>query len=344
MMTPEKPTMANLSSGKRDRISDHTDKPVTTRNTRDTKLLCDDDKDAIGKGIEGKLIEMEQKLNSVMIDNADNGGVSTSVKPDQKEVIDVDDLDLLIASGGLEDSPGSDTEENVPKTLFSRPKDKFDERDHTKPVSTSTSDDGLTSKSTPTKINQKDQLKDSTTTSTENNTKDNNKNNKKNEKNNKKTDNKKTDNDKKQATDSKKQPSKKDEKDGNDKAVLTLKEGFKPPTQMWKDIPLATKEISGLAYKVADKEKKLLLHMSSFLKHFSMSTDDKISRDKWAQMFKEASLLNGRSHKFLKRFGIALASTDPTELFLPHQFNGTILLRGCTENAWAGAYTVYGAG
>jgi hypothetical protein len=39
-----------------------------------------------------------------------------------------------------------------------------------------------------------------------------------------------------------------------------------------------------------------------------------------------------------------LAATDPNELFLPHEFDGSRLHHGHIQNAWAGAYVVYGPG
>ncbi len=56
-MTPEKATMADISGGKRDRGSDNTDKPVTTPNTRDSKLSCWDTDGINGAKNGGKTIE-----------------------------------------------------------------------------------------------------------------------------------------------------------------------------------------------------------------------------------------------------------------------------------------------
>jgi hypothetical protein len=189
MMTPEKPTMVDMSGGKRDRSSDHTDKPATTPNTRDTKLLCDDDMEAIGKGNEGKLVEIEQKPNSAVICNDDDGVTSAFVKPDQKEVIDVDDLDSIIASGGLVESPGSDTDEHVPKTLFDPKDDKTDETTEVTEPSDVHDDDGIANAlanfSPPIKNKQIDDNAAPTSTEKNNNNKNNNKKQKKNRKTNK---------------------------------------------------------------------------------------------------------------------------------------------------------------
>ena len=189
-MTPEKATMADKSGGKRDRISNNTDQPVSTPNTRDTKLLCNGDKDPIGKGNEGKLVEIEHPLDPDKINVTDEG----VVKQAQKEVIDVDvnpdDLAELIASGGLDEATGSDTEEPVPKTLFGVFKniDEMDESDFTElvPVDSNktTATDAQGAFSTPTKLHDKKDKKITTPTSTEGINK-NDKNN--NQKNNKKT-------------------------------------------------------------------------------------------------------------------------------------------------------------
>ena len=80
------------------------------------------------------------------------------------------------------------------------------------------------------------------------------------------------------------------------------------------------------------------------MKHFTRSDDEEISRGQWVNDFIASTRLgNSRTVKYIKGFGIALAATDPTDLFTPEQFNGTILLGGPIENAWAGAYTIYGA-
>ena len=169
-MTPEKPTMADMSGGKRDRISDCTDKPPSTPNTRDNKLLCNDDKVAIGKGNDGKIVEIEDKLDSVKIGTDDDDVVASFVKPAQKEVIDVDDLDSLIASGGLEHSPRSDIAKNVRKTLFdpNKDQDKMEESVSTKSPGSSINikhdDDSLSDNSTSTK-DEKD-INNNTPTST----------------------------------------------------------------------------------------------------------------------------------------------------------------------------------
>jgi hypothetical protein len=60
-MNHEKPTMAAMSGKKRDRRSDHTDKLPTPPNTKDNKLLCADDRVAIGRKQVKELVQCEGK-------------------------------------------------------------------------------------------------------------------------------------------------------------------------------------------------------------------------------------------------------------------------------------------
>jgi hypothetical protein len=348
MMTPEKSTMAAQSGGKRDRLSDGTDQPNVTPNTRDTKTLCNDAKDPIGKGKDDKLVEIEHKLDSVKINEGNDGVVKPAQEDVTNEVIDVDaapaDLHGLIASGGLEDSPGSDTEKQVPKTLFksSTDKDEMDECDSTKSTSAAANKpkatDTSNSYTTPTKNHNKNHDKKNTTPpSTEKNNNTNNKNKEKQGKEQKKN------------QEETKKPIKKsneDKKDSNDKIVLTLDSGYKPPTLIWRNLDTSKKEIYGLAFKMHDYDNKMLLEKAKVLKYFNLPDDAKLSRDDWVRKFIIlAKLPDSKDFKFIKRFGVALAATDPVEIFTPQQFkNGTTLFEGPMENAWAGAYTLYGAG
>ena len=348
MMTPEKATMADMSGGKRDRISNHTDQPASTPNTRDTKLLCNGDKDPIGKGNEGKLVEIEQPLDSDKI-NATNDGIG---KQAQKEVIDVDDnpdvLDDLIASGGLDKTSGSDIERLVPKTLFGSPKDNEEESNETgssewitvsnKTIATD-AQDGF---STPTKNPVKKDKNINTPTKTEGNNK--------NDKNNNKKNNKKTEkeNKKNQETITTIKTSDNDKKGSNDKAVLVINidDGYKPATMKWKMLDSNIKEIYGLSYKRSDYDKKLRTAFEKVLLHLNI--DDKnaeFSRDEWVKNFIAiANLPAKKDNKLIKRFAISLAATDPQEMFNSDQFDGINLIKGPIENAWAAAYTLYGAG
>jgi hypothetical protein len=121
MMTPKKATMANMYGGKRDRGSDHTDQPITTPNSRDTKLLCSVNKAAIGKEKDQEIIE----IDSPEYFDSSKDGYETAVIPlAGSEVIGVDKVNSLISSGGLEKhARESDMEEHVPYSLF----DKFED-------------------------------------------------------------------------------------------------------------------------------------------------------------------------------------------------------------------------
>jgi hypothetical protein len=121
MMTPKKATMADMYGGKRDRGSDHTDQPITTPNSRDTKLLCSVNKAAIGKEKGQEIIE----IDSPEYFDSSKDGYETAVIPlAGSEVIGVDKVNSLISSGGLEKhARESDMEEHVPYSLF----DKFED-------------------------------------------------------------------------------------------------------------------------------------------------------------------------------------------------------------------------
>ena len=120
-MTPEKATMANMSGGKRDRGSDHTDQPITTPNSRDNKLLCSVDKAAIGKEKDQAIIEID---SSKYFDSSKDGYETAVIPFAGSEVIDVDKVNSLVSSGGLEKyARESDMEEHVPYSLF----DKFED-------------------------------------------------------------------------------------------------------------------------------------------------------------------------------------------------------------------------
>jgi hypothetical protein len=120
MMTPEKATMADMSGGKSDRDSDHTNQPITTPNSCDTKLLCSVGKAAIGKEKEQELID----IDPTKFFDSSKYGYDTAVIPFAgSEAIDVDGVNFLISSGGLEKhARESDMEEHVPYSLF----DKFE--------------------------------------------------------------------------------------------------------------------------------------------------------------------------------------------------------------------------
>jgi hypothetical protein len=116
MMTPEKSTMADKTGGKRDRLSDDTDKPETTPNTRDAKISCWDDEDLDGKPNEPETVENEPP-SVISSPDRDNSSMQDSFASVEPSVIDVD---ALISSGGLEkDDNGHPTGKPAPKNLFS---------------------------------------------------------------------------------------------------------------------------------------------------------------------------------------------------------------------------------
>jgi hypothetical protein len=120
MMTPKKATMADMSRGKRDPGSDHTDQPITTPNSCNTKLLCSVGKAAIGKEKDQELIE----IDPTKFFNSSKYIYDTAViRFAGSKVINVDKVNSLISSGGLEKhARESDMEEYVPYSLF----DKFE--------------------------------------------------------------------------------------------------------------------------------------------------------------------------------------------------------------------------
>jgi hypothetical protein len=65
MTNPENPTMAAVSGGKRDRNSDDTDQTTNSPNSKDSKLLCANDKVAIGKKKGEETVEIAQKNDFV---------------------------------------------------------------------------------------------------------------------------------------------------------------------------------------------------------------------------------------------------------------------------------------
>ena len=85
------------------------------------------------------------------------------------------------------------------------------------------------------------------------------------------------------------------------------------------------------------------MDLANVLKYFNIS-ESVLGRDEWVNIFSKSYSFTGRKSKFVKQFGLKLASTNPDELFLPHEFNGERMLHGRIQNAWAGAYTFYGPG
>jgi hypothetical protein len=81
-----------------------------------------------------------------------------------------------------------------------------------------------------------------------------------------------------------------------------------------------------LACKPVEKEKRLLLNKSSFLKQLKRTDKEEIGRNTWIKHFiTSTELAESWAFRAVEGFGMVLASTDPAELFLPHQFDGNTL-------------------
>jgi hypothetical protein len=109
---------------------------------------------------------------------------------------------------------------------------------------------------------------------------------------------------------------------------------------MWKNLDANSKQT--MPYLHPDR-KALELHLASVMKHFNV-TDEIIERHDWVKMFHKLAADTSRKVKQTKKFWLKLASTDPNDHLLPHEFNGSRLLHGRIQNGWAGAYVVYSLG
>ena len=329
MMTPEKATMADMSGGKRDRLSDHTDAPNTTPNTRETKLSCWDPVDASGKANDVETVEngtvTGAKDPNHAPDDAPMNGL-TLVKGD-----DIIDVENLILSGGAESGYDVDFPA-IPKKLFG----SFDDEDDAVVVIDAPEDNEeatavVLDDSKPTKIKiTKDDI-----TEQNNNEQDNEKINKKTTEKEQKNDNNQTiysDDDSTIAfipVTTKKPP------------MLDLST-LKPHTAKWTNLDDFSKQLGPFLSSERDHAKAEIIRASDHLKANKVFT-----RDDWVKAFNLTFGSKGRSKtKFIKHLGARLASSDPAELLLPHEFNNDTkhLLHGPLANAWAGAYIFYGPG
>jgi hypothetical protein len=115
---------------------------------------------------------------------------------------------------------------------------------------------------------------------------------------------------------------------------------LKSQTQQWKNLDASLK---GIMPFMENERTILERELANIMKHYQL-TELILSRDEWVKIFTHSTNLIGRHTKFIKRFGVKMAATDPSILFLPHEFNGVRLLQGRIMNAWAGAYVFYGPG
>jgi hypothetical protein len=334
MMTPEKATMADISGGKRDRGSDNTDKPVTTPNTRDSKLSCWD-----AEGLK------ESKNAEELIENGIITGEKTQVNDEYLDAPDVIDVDELIASGGRDDGVLEDIEnDHTPKKLFMTFSDSDEDEDNnekTKHNTKSTDDDDEeptidhfhtdSEDDEQTKDNQENNNNDQHSIQEKYNNNNNNNNKNKNNQNNKNNKNIDTNN-----------------SDNNNQNKATTDEKFaliltepKALTSKWKTLDAASKKL--MPFITGDRS-QIEKSIQQTLKHLEKS-EAKTDRDAWAKIFAVTYSAKGRNKsKFIKHLGVKLAGSDPNEIFFPHEFNGEKLIKGAIAHAWAGAYTFYGPG
>ena len=105
---------------------------------------------------------------------------------------------------------------------------------------------------------------------------------------------------------------------------------------MWRNTDYRIKAVYGLAHKISDKDKKIILNRAIFLKQDL--DEEEISHDTWVNcLIASTKLKDTRAFRLIKRIGLALASTSSTELFLCQQFNGTTTL-----SPWAAPSRMHG--
>lgn len=360
-MTPERPTMADMSGEKRDRRSINTDQPASTPNPHDSKLQRDESE---------ALISTEKEEETIDYDEIHEGDDAIKAVSDSKES-DVIDVDSLMSWGGSDDKVSvSETESHSPKTLFGHSdvednedndNDKEDKDEDLDPDtlvdpieaptldSTKVTDEEQedTDKDAMDAGDDRDDTSDQSVKSpspyspTTNDVMDidtpvphKTSNMHKNE--HKKT----TEKTEKNNSIINKNTSSDDASD-DARFVLIFEGGNpKPQTNKWKDLDTTTK---GIMPYIASDRSILETNLKAVLAHYKIK-GLKIGREEWVKIFIDLAKLGGRKNKGIKKFGIKLAASNPHEIFYPHEFNGTKLLPGIAQNAWAGAYVVYGPG
>jgi hypothetical protein len=114
----------------------------------------------------------------------------------------------------------------------------------------------------------------------------------------------------------------------------------KAHTAKWRKVDAA---YTNLGLFMAIDRPKAEAEISRSLKFLKKTATAVLSRDEWTKVFSaHASASDKSSAKFLKQLGARLASSNPQELFLPHEFQDKKLFQGTLANAWAGAYVFYG--
>jgi hypothetical protein len=327
MMTPErpeKPTMADRSGEKRDRNSDDTDKPPSTPNTKDNKLLRDDAKEPLGNYVEDETMENEDKGDFVYHD-ADEGALILFDSEASKgaDAANADDKNGTDADDGMMDS-----EEDEP--LISNALIKTFDQVHQEGTHNDY-DPAVAGKATTEATSVASKADKEKLTSHQNNKPNNsiNEKEKKNKNSNKKvktTHNMDTEDEESKSSD-------------DDTAVLIL-QSIKSQTQKWKGLDPALQSV--MPYLPSDRT-ALDMDLANFRQHFNI-TDSVLGKDTWAGLFAKSYSLNGRRTKLFKKLGVKLAATDPHEFFAPQEFDGVRLRHGSIPNAWAGAYIFYGPG
>jgi hypothetical protein len=332
-MTLETPTMADMSGEKRDRRSDHTDQPPTTPNIKDTKLLCADDKVAIGRKKEEELVEPDSNTD----DKANNDDILALVDPPvlKKSVVTDVDFDSMLDTNGLDGKVADELVIHNPTSLTTT----FDK------ALTDTANDGDTKKPGQAVAIADSKPGGKALFSSEAQEQFDNYQNKKNNDN-------KDDQETKKETEKEKNNKNKTEKNNNmdttdtngvdaydDKAVLILTT-VKGQTSKWKGLHTTLKNI--MPYMASDRT-GASMDLDNFIRHFNI-TESIIGRDNWVDLFSKSHGLIGKKTKLLKKFGVRLAATDPHEFFQSYEFDGERLLSGRMQNAWAGAYVFYGPG
>ena len=154
----------------------------------------------------------------------------------------------------------------------------------------------------------------------------------------KKNDNDEGDEDK--MTDEEKQADAMDE----DKYVLDLQgKTFKQHTSMWKTIPEGVMNASKIfTFEDYDYIFDVLEDISK-----DMNADlDIMDKEKWIKVFIQTKDISASRNKkrYIRIFGVSLASSNPAEMFNKNIFDGNKLLETAITTVWAAAYSLYGPG